>query len=111
MITGISFATRQYEHQRNLTAAIAVAESVMEQIVLLPQSHPTLTSGNIASRYYDVDGNDLGPSGASHPNMVFTGRWTAVGDTPITGLREVTLTITWNESVGVRRLELKSVRP
>lgn len=111
MITGISYATKQYEHQRNLTAAIAVAETVMEQIMLFQQTHDSLTAGNTEERWYDINGNDLGPTGSVSASRVFTGTWTTQGDTPVTGLRTVTLTISWTESTGERRLSLTSVRP
>jgi type II secretory pathway pseudopilin PulG len=108
MISGISYATKQYEHQRNLTAAIAVAETVMEQLMLLQQTHDSLSAGNTEVRYYDVDGNEV-LSTAS--NRLFTGSWSTVGDTPVTGLRQVTLTISWQESSGNKNLSLTSVRP
>jgi Tfp pilus assembly protein PilV len=107
MITGISYATKQYEHQRNLTSAIAVSETVMEQLMLLQQNDSRLTAGNTYTQEYNIDGNQV-TAGAA--NSVFTGSWTVVGDTPLTGLRSITLTISWEESVGTRNLVLESVR-
>lgn len=108
MVTGISYATKQYEHQRNLTSAIAVCETVMEQLMLLQQNDARLTAGDTTTQHYDIDGNQVAQSSAS---AVFTGEWSVAGDTPLQGLRTITLTISWEESVGTRNLQLESVRP
>lgn len=107
MITGISYATKQYEHQRNLTSAIAVSETIMEQLMLLQQNDTRLTAGNTTTQHYDIDGNQVAQSNAS---AMFTGQWSVAGDTPLQGLRTLTLTVSWEESVGTRNLVLESVR-
>ena len=104
-ITGISAATQAYQHQRRTTAALAVTETVMEELLLLQSSDANISAGGPAhERFYDLDGN-VDPSGR------FRAVWVVTADSPVAGMREIVLRVEWQERNGhTRSLFVSTVR-
>lgn len=104
MVTGISIATRQYEHQRHTTAALAILDSVMETLILKQSGDSDITAGN-HSAFYDDDGIPQTTA------ATYTASWVVTGGVPIEGMREIRLTVSWQEASGMRSITMRTVRP
>lgn len=103
-VQGLSFATREYEHQRRATAGLAVIESVMEELMLLRSDNADLDVGS-HTRTYDINGNVDGGG-------TVTATWVVTDNVPISGLRQIDLTVSWVENNGAQRgLSVMSWRP
>lgn len=90
-------------HQRHITQGAHVAELQMEKLLLLPPDEARLTSGpHVGPRYDDV--GTPSPSGDYHTT------WSVAVDTPITGTRTLTVTVTWTEQGATRSTTLTTIR-
>jgi Tfp pilus assembly protein PilV len=78
-----------FAHQRDVAIATAIAETFMEQVAVLPQSSPLLTSDPHPSRAYDAAGRRVPGSGK------FTMSWEVVEGVPVAGIKEITVDVRW----------------
>ena len=81
---GSSFA-----HQRDMAIATGIAEAFMEQVAVLPQSSPLLSTDSHPVRHYDAEGHRV-PAGGK-----FELRWEVVAGVSIAGINEITVDVGW----------------
>ena len=86
-----SGASAAFAHQRDSARAIAIAESFLEQVVLLPPTSPLLTAGAHDARHFDVDGGVDAPENEAH----FAMDWTVTANVPTPGMKEVVVVVRW----------------
>ncbi len=90
-------------HQRHITQAAHVAELQMEKLLLLPPDEARLTNGVHVGPQYDEIGT---PSGSGE----YQTTWTVAVDSPVTGTRRLTVTVTWSEQGTPRSTTLVTIR-
>lgn len=90
-------------HQRCITQGAHVAELQIEKLLLLPPDDARLTGGvHVGPRYDDVGRPSA--SGDYHTT------WSVAVDVPITGARQITLTVTWTEQGTPHSTTLTTIR-
>lgn len=105
VLMGIEAARGMYEHQRKMTVALALSESLMEEFLLYQRGDSRIAAGAHGPENYN---GNLDLDGAGQ----YVARWTVTPSVPTANLREITLTITWPEKLaGSRSLVFKTVRP
>lgn len=102
VISSFHAATRLFAHYEAETSALAIGESVMEDLLLRGRGDPLLVDGSTTTFTVDEDGT---PSAGGR----FTVTWTVTGATPLDGLRTIDLRITWADGAN-RQVRLTTVR-
>jgi hypothetical protein len=99
----------QYEHERNVTEALHLAEGQMETLLaayadtLDASSTPLLGDGaHTSATSYDHDGK---PGGS-----YFAVGWNVTSGVPIANTRSVTVTVSWTEAGRPKSFSLTTVR-
>lgn len=95
------------EHQRHMTQVVHIAESTMEELLLLSSTDADLGSGVHKCRqktgaactsafyvYFDSMGQEAKPTANFGP---YRAEWTVTGANPIAGMRRIDLTVSWME--------------
>jgi Tfp pilus assembly protein PilV len=93
-------------HHRNVTRAVAIAESNLEQLIQRYPGDPQIAVGVTPTpRYYDRDGV------LSATPAEFRVTWTVTTFAKLDGIREVTVLVRWYEAgVRERTLQLRTWR-
>jgi Tfp pilus assembly protein PilV len=92
----------QQTHQRLLVQALHVGEATMEGLLLRYADDPELEEGNHAGPGYGADGL---PGGS-----FFSTEWRVEDGVPITGTRQLTVTVRWTERGVAKTFSLRTVR-
>ena len=96
----------QQNHTSHRSTAGTIAEAVLEDLVLRYPGDPSLTVGlHDEGRAFDADGARAAPSDA-----VFTATWRVQAYAKLKTIREITVTVVWNDSIGARTLEVTTWR-
>jgi type II secretion system protein I len=104
VVSAVGTATAQYQHQRNATIALQVAERTMEELLLEYSTSSELNEGG-HTRGYDVNGE---PTAAAQPRFVAS--WVITPNMPVSTSRRIDLGVTWTDkSNGI--VKLVSYRP
>jgi hypothetical protein len=110
---GVHVATRQHEHDRKVAAALIIAERRMEELLLLFPSSLELSDGRHPEDGFELFGSD----GRRAPDGEFRLSYTATPATPPGASQEdilpgliLDVRVAWDESVGERKLDLRTVR-
>ena len=107
VMSGIKTANNLYQHQRNLTYALHLCEAFMEELILQTPTDPDVAVGDYAAHgpvYFDKVGAEVGA-----PSW-FEVRWRVVGDTPISGMKRVTVRVQWSERGQTKSFSLTTDR-
>jgi prepilin-type N-terminal cleavage/methylation domain-containing protein len=103
VLTGMNYASRQFEHQRHMSTALAVSETTMEEILMLSQNDPELAPG--------VHTRAFNNYGVEEVSGKFNAFWTVTLDVPVVGVREVVLIVRWQSGLDTKEMKLRTVRP
>ncbi len=110
---GVNVASRQHEHDRKVASAIVIAERRMEELLLLFPTSLLLSDGRHPAEGFERFGAD----GKRRDDGEFRLFYVATPATPPGAAIEDTLPglilevqIAWDESVGERKLDLRTVR-
>jgi hypothetical protein len=106
-VAGVYSTTRvSLQRQRDVASATVIAESFLEQIMVLPKTSPLLTAGSHAGdlRRFFPDGTPTTLTTAP-----FSLVWTVTDDRPVFGLKEVRVDVTW-EHDGPHRITFATFR-
>ncbi len=97
-LTAMSSSRQIKEDQRVLTVGINLAEAQMEQLLVLPNGSSLLNGGaEVAGPQYAADGSTVAAGG------FFQTAWVVVNDTPLAGLRRLTVFVRWIDGGGRAR--------
>jgi hypothetical protein len=95
-----------YTHQRFVTGAMHVAEGTLEELLgRYPNDVEIAGGASITGPEYSPEGKVM-PAGTGF----YKSRWDVVADTPVLGVRTMTVTVAWVEDAGPRSFQLKAVR-
>jgi prepilin-type N-terminal cleavage/methylation domain-containing protein len=83
------------QRSRHMTQAVHVAESVAESMLALEQADDDLDAGAHINppRRFDAVGQEVDPGDTTRGIYIVT--WDVFANTPIEGLRRVTITVDW----------------
>jgi prepilin-type N-terminal cleavage/methylation domain-containing protein len=97
-------ASRLLSHHRHLTHAVVIGEAVLEDLIHRYPGDGGLAGGVHAGPSYD----DAGRLTSSTPT--FTTSWEVSNYAKVTGIREVTVTVTWTEDGATKTMPLTTWR-
>ncbi|MBM4282151.1 MAG: hypothetical protein FJ137_15800 [Deltaproteobacteria bacterium] len=110
LITGITVAvevqammSRSAAAQRRFVTANEVAEQTLERLLVLFAGSASLRPGLHDGPSYDI-------GGVPAADGIFTTSWTVVGDTPVLGVRRVTVEVRWRDFGRDRQVVLTTFR-
>lgn len=89
VVAGVN-ATKMYANQRSITQAVAVGESVTEEVLLKFETDPEINIGTSTSRYFTKNG---APTTAA--NAFYTVTWFVTGHPSVTGILRIRVLIQW----------------
>ncbi len=93
-LTAMSTARQLKEDQRVLTVGINLAEAQMEQLLVLPNGSALLTAGA------EIAGPQFEAGGTVTSTGFFRTAWIVSSDTPLSGLRRLTVFVRWTDGSG-----------
>ena len=102
VFSAFSTAALQFEHQRNTTQAIHVAEAVLEELLLRAPTDPDIAQGVTRSSGYDNNGTPA-------TSGFFTVSWVVTAG-PLAGVRHIAVTSTWAERGVAQHLSFSTDR-
>lgn len=106
-LTGVLVAfhttTALSSHFEDNTAGVHIAEGVMEELILKTRGDAELADGITVTKTYDTLGVPL-------VGGRFTARWTVVANTPIAGMKQINLDVTWLEETVTHKVSLMTWR-
>jgi type II secretory pathway component PulJ len=94
------------QRNRHMTQALHAAESVAESMLALDPAHEALRAGahTDAPRRFDAAGQEV--AAADTTRGVYAVEWNVQPNTPVGGIRRVTLTVRWNAVGGAGDTQL-----
>lgn len=90
-LSATSAVSKIFYHQRMLTQAIAVGESLTEGLLLLDPSDSDLNTG-VYAKYYSIKGSETTIGLAT-----YTAEWVVQSYDPVPGMRELEVSVYWEE--------------
>jgi prepilin-type N-terminal cleavage/methylation domain-containing protein len=112
IIMGVHVATRQQEHNRKVGQALLIAERRMEELLMLFPSSLELTDGRHPPAEFEQFDSDGRKDGDDFRLFYDVSLATPPGAPPEDRLPGIIIevTIAWDEAVGARSLQLRTVR-
>ena len=86
-------ANRSFRHTRDLAKAIAIAEALTEQLLIMDASDPALAWGPDHGASYDRDGY----LAANPADTYFQAAWTVTPHQTVPNIRRIDIQVTWSE--------------
>jgi prepilin-type N-terminal cleavage/methylation domain-containing protein len=109
IVVGTTIATQQHEHDRKVAVALIVAERRMEELLLLFPASLDLTSGRHPADDFETFDAEGRPGGTAYRLFYTATPPTSAGAASIPGT-VLEVTIAWDESMGERSIQLRTVR-
>lgn len=103
-LAAISTYQKNVAHQRHLTQGIHIAETAMEQMLLVYPSDPLLTDGDHGPQSYDEVGHHVASGGK------YNAYWSVESGIPIPGMRKLSVRVEWMEGADGRNVEFFTYR-
>ena len=103
-MTATGSVSKIFYHQRMLTEAISVGETLTESLLLLDPSADDLKTGSY-SRYYSLEGVET--TALLH---TYTANWAVESYDPVPGMRELEITVSWDEMGETRSISWVTFR-
>ncbi len=111
IVMGTHIATQQHEHDRKVAMALLVAERRMEELLLLFPTAVELAEGRHPEEGFEGFDADGRPGAATVYRVSYTSTpASSGGNTPALPGTILELTIAWDEAVGERSIQLRTVR-
>ncbi len=96
----VNGANRAFRHTRNRAQAIAIAEELTEQLLIMDGSDAALSIGTAHAESYDRAGHRT----AVPSDAFFVARWTVAPHDTVANIRRIDLEVSWEESGTSRRI-------
>ena len=110
IVMGTHIATQQHEHDRKVALALLVAERRMEELLLLFPTAAELAEGRHPEEGFEAFDADGRPGAAVYRVSYTSTPASSVGNTPALPGTILELTIAWDEAIGERSIQLRTVR-
>ena len=97
---GLRAAMSMHLHQNKLMPAVHIAESMLEEMLIMYADSPELTDGTHTA-CYRTDGSINDP--CSVPPQ-YQARWLVADDNPRAGVKRIAVTVSWLENTRSRQI-------
>jgi prepilin-type N-terminal cleavage/methylation domain-containing protein len=111
IVFGTQIATQQHAHDRKVSVALLLAERRMEEVLMLFPSSVELADGRHPAQGFDTFDENGRPGGTAYRSFYTSMPASAVAvvNQAVPGT-VVELTVAWDEAVGERSIQLRTVR-
>ncbi len=98
-------ATMHFRHFRNLSQAVAIADAITEQLLIMDASDDSLREGT-HTRYY----NRTGARARRLGDRFYTGMWVVSNYEDVPGIRRIDISVSWMEKYHERQVNWTTYR-
>ncbi len=98
-------ATLNFRHFRNLSQAVAIADSITEQVLIMDSSDDALKVGRHVRHY-----NRIGNPSRRLGDRFYKAVWTVTNYEDVPGIRRIDVTVSWQEKHHVQEVSWTTYR-